>query len=145
MLPAEGGTVKRTVFLIGHQQRRTAHEYIDAAEPGDVMTIKPPTRNLEQNARMWAMLGDVSKQVDWYGKKLSSDAWKCVFSASLKKQDVVPGLHGDFVVIGQSTSQMSVRDMSDLIELMFAFGAEHQVQWGDPAAHKPKQLEVETS
>lgn len=96
------------------------------------LQIKPKTRSLEQNSRMWAMLTDVSRQVDWYGKKLSPEAWKCVFSASLKKQDVVPGLHGDFVVIGQSTSQMSVRDMTDLMDLMSAFGAERGVRFTCP-------------
>lgn len=78
------------------------------------------------------MLTEVSNQVEWYGRKLTPEAWKCVFSASLKKQDVVPGLHGDFVVIGQSTSQMSVREMSDLMELMSAFGAEHNVRFTAP-------------
>jgi hypothetical protein len=80
---------------------------------------------------MWAMLGEVSRQVDWYGKRLTPEAWKCVFSASLKKQDVVPGLNGDFVVIGQSTSQMTVREMTDLMELMAAFGAERGVRWSE--------------
>lgn len=96
------------------------------------LSIKPKTRSTEQNSRMWAMLTEVSNQVEWYGRKLSPEAWKCVFSASLKKQDVVPGLHGDFVVLGQSTSQMSVREMSDLMELMSAFGAEHGVRFTAP-------------
>jgi len=91
--------------------------------------IKPVTRSTEQNSRMWAMLAEVSQQVEWYGRKLTPEAWKCVFSASLKKQDVVPGLHGDFVVIGQSTSQMSVREMSDLMELVSAFGVEQGVRF----------------
>jgi len=97
-----------------------------------VVEVKERTRSLEQNARMWAMLADISRQVDWYGKKLTPDAWKCVFSASLKKQDVVPGLHGDFVVIGQSTSKMTVREMTDLMELMSAFGAEKGVRFTAP-------------
>jgi len=45
---------------------------------------------------------------------------------------VVPGLHGDFVVIGQSTSQMSIREMGDLMTLMEAFGAERNVRWTEP-------------
>ena len=57
--------------------------------------------------------------------------WKCVFSASLKKQDVVPGLHGDFVVIGQSTSAMTIGEMSSMMELMAAFGAERGVRFAD--------------
>ncbi len=97
-----------------------------------VVEVKERTRSLEQNARLWAMLTDISRQVDWYGKKLTPDAWKCVFSVSLKKQDVVPGLHGDFVVIGQSTSKMTVREMTDLMELMSAFGADKGVRFTAP-------------
>lgn len=99
------------------------------APAGYVVEIRPKTRSLEANARMWAMLTEVSRQVEWYGKKLTPDAWKCVFSASLKKQDVTPGLNGDFVVIGQSTSQMSAREISDLMALIEAFGAERGVRF----------------
>ena len=124
---------RRRVILTGPMQRKTAHAYIDAAPDGYVMTLAEPTRNVDQNARMWAMLGEVSKQVVWYGKKLTPEAWKCIFSASLKKQDVVPGLHGDFVVIGQSTSRMSKREMSEMIDLMEAFGAEQGVKFEETA------------
>lgn len=50
-------------------------------------------------------------------------------------------MHGDFVVIGQSTSQMTVREMGDLMELMEAFGAERSVRWSDPARRREEQGE----
>lgn len=96
------------------------------------LTVKPETRSTAQNRLMWRMLTEVSEQVAWYGKTLSPNAWKCIFSASLKKQDVVPGLHGDFVVLGEKTSRMTVREMSDLIELMQAFGVERGVRFTAP-------------
>jgi NinB protein len=34
------------------------------AERRLVMTVKPSTRSLEQNARMWAMLTEISEQVE---------------------------------------------------------------------------------
>ena len=37
---------------------------------------------------------------------------------------VVPGMEGGFVVLGSKTSHMSKRELSDLIELIYAFGAE---------------------
>jgi hypothetical protein len=89
-------------------------------------------RTLQQNKRLWAMLTDISQQVDWYGRRLSQWAWKDVFTAALKKQDVVPGIDGGFVVLGQHTSRFSVAQMSELIDLMLAFGAEHKVSWTDP-------------
>ena len=91
----------KRIFRLAHSEaRRGAMACVAEAPENYVVTIKPPTRSLDANARMWAMLTEVSRQVEWYGKTLSPDAWKCVFSASLKKQDVVPGLHGDFVVLG---------------------------------------------
>jgi hypothetical protein len=78
------------------------------------------------------MLTDVSRQVEWYGQQLAPEDWKHVFSASLKQQRAVPGLDGGFVVLGQSTSRMTIREMSDLIELMLAFGSERGVKWSDP-------------
>jgi hypothetical protein len=79
------------------------------------------------------MLGDVSKQVDWYGKRLGAEDWKNVFSASLRKLSVVPNLDGTgFVALGLSTSRMSKSELSDMLELMFAFGAERGVAWSEP-------------
>jgi hypothetical protein len=94
-----------------------------------VLEVKEATRSLEQNARLWAMLGEISQQVTWHGRKLSPESWKIMFSASLKKQDVVPGIDGGFVVLGCSTSKMTVREMSDLMQLIEAFGAEHEVRF----------------
>lgn len=97
-----------------------------------VVTIKPATRSLEQNARLWAMLGEVARQVTWHGRKLDATAWKHVFSAALEKQDVVPNIDGTgFVVLGLSTSTMSKARMSELQELIAAFGAERGVRFFD--------------
>lgn len=96
-----------------------------------VVEIKEPTRNLEQNAKLWAMLSEVSRQVDWYGRKLTPENWKHVFTASLSKQDVVPGIDGGFVVLGKSTSSMSKREFAELIELIYAFGAERGVKFNE--------------
>jgi hypothetical protein len=98
------------------------------------LEVKPETRSSEQNARMWAMLTDVSRQVEWYGKRLTPEDWKHVFSSSLRKLDVVPNIEGTgFVALGLSTSRMTKGEMSDLMELISAFGAERGVAWSDPA------------
>lgn len=96
-----------------------------------VLELKPVTRSLEQNAKMWACLTDISKQVDWYGQKLSPDDWKHVLSASLRKQRAVPGIDGGFVVVGLQTSQMTIAEMSEMIELAHAFGADRGVLFHD--------------
>jgi len=96
-----------------------------------VLSIKPEKRSLPQNSRMWAMLAEVSRQVDWHGQKLEAGEWKDVFTAALKRQKVVPGIDGGFVVLGSSTSKMSKGEMSELMELMAAFGAQRGVEWSE--------------
>lgn len=125
--------MKKLFVLVHPEARRRACQAITEAPEGWGVTLAEPTRNLEQNARMWAMLADVSAQVEWYGKRLTSEDWKHIFSSSLRRLEVVPNLDGTgFVALGMSTSRMSKREMADLIELMFAFGAERDVRWTDP-------------
>lgn len=128
------------VYVNNAQELPEALERARVFAKGKLMTnrrkltieVKDVNRSLEQNARMWAMLDDVSRQVDWYGRKLTPEEWKHVFSASLKKQDVVPGLDGGFVVLGLSTSKMTIREMGELMELMEAFGAQKGVRFSCP-------------
>lgn len=112
--------------------RRRVAAAVQSAPDGYVVEIRRPTRSLRANARLWAMLRDISEQVEWYGKRLTPEEWKHVFSAALKKYDMVPGIDGGFVVLGQSTSSYTSAEMSDLQELMQAFGAERGVRFSAP-------------
>ena len=86
-------------------------------------------RSLEQNRLMWSNLTDISNQVNWHGHKLTKDEWKDVLTAALKRQKVVPGIDGGFVVLGYSTSNMEVGEMNELIELSYAFGTQQGVKF----------------
>lgn len=122
----------RRYFILAHDAaRKLAAAQCQLAPDGYVVEIKPPTRTLEQSARMWAMLNEVSRQVVWHGRKLTSEEWKIVFSAALKKQEVIPGIDGGFVAMGQSTSKMTKREMADLMTLIEAFGAQHDVKFSE--------------
>ncbi len=118
-------------YVLAHQTaRNNAASACLSAPEGYVVEIKEKTRSLEQNARLWAMLNEISRQVEWYGRKLTSEDWKHVFSAALKKQDVVPNLDGTgFVILGLSTSKMSKKELGDLMELISAFGADKGVEF----------------
>lgn len=95
---------------------------------GTTVEFRAPRRSLDQNALMWSLLQQISKHVDWYGQKLSSEDWKDVLTASLRRTRVVPGIDaGSFVPLGMRTSQMSKEEISELLELIYAFGAERGV------------------
>ena len=117
------------IRLTSPAARQAAMRQISQAPEGYVCIVKEATRSLEQNARLWAMLTDVSNQVDWYGQALTPEEWKCVLTAAMKKQKVVPGIDGGFVVVGARTSKMGVREMGELMELIEAFGAQQGVRF----------------
>ncbi len=94
-----------------------------------VITITEMTRTIAQNDKMWAMLADISKQVEWYANWLTPEEWKHVITAALQGQKTVPGINGGFVVLGKSTSKMTIREMCDVIECAYAFGADKGVSW----------------
>ena len=124
---------KLTFRLCSPAVRQHASRAIQNAPDGYMVTIQEPKRSLVQNAKLWAMLGDVANQVVWYGMKLSSEDWKDVLTASLRREmRTVPNVEGNgLVVLGMRTSQMSVREMGELIELLYAFGSQHNVKWSE--------------
>jgi hypothetical protein len=119
---------RATVILNGSTERAKAVNWINRAPPGTSVTFKRNKRTLDQNSLLWALLTEVSQQVTWHGQKLAPEDWKDMFTASLRKARVVPGIDpGSFVVLGLHTSDMDKEEMSNLIELILAFGAEHGV------------------
>ena len=127
--------MKQRVIILGEIQRKYAIDLIRDLPLSPVYAVEikehKSLRNQDQNRKMWAMLTDISEQVDWHGQTLTKEEWKDVFTAALKRQKVVPGIDGGFVVIGAHTSKMSVAEMSELIEFAMAFGCQHQVKWRD--------------
>lgn len=123
--------MNKQYFILAHETaRQMAIQAIRNAPDGWIVEVKERTRSIDQNSLLWALLTDVSRQVEWYGRKLAPEDWKHVFSSALRKQDVVPNIEGNgFVVLGQSTSKMGKREFSDLVELIYSFGAERNVIW----------------
>lgn len=123
---------KRILKLTGEAARKAACREVLAANEGYIVTIAEPTRNLEQNAKMWAMLAEISNQTDWHGNKLNPEEWKDLLSAGLVQSKVVPNLTGNgFVILGQRTSKLSKSQFAALIELITAFGVERGVVFSD--------------
>lgn len=121
----------RAVLVLANDQvRERAVRWAQSVPRGTRLEFKAPKRTLPQNALLWSRLTEISRQVIWYGQKLSPDDWKDVFTASLRRARVVPGLEpGSFVPLGMRTSDMSVEEMTDLLELIAAFAAERGVEF----------------
>ena len=122
------------ITLHNKADRERASKWIDKAPFGTRVEFKASKRSLPQNDRMWAMLTDVATQLKWHGISLTPDDWKLVFLDSLNRESrFVPNIDGTgFVNLGRSSADLSKEEMSELIELIFAVGAQHGVKFNEP-------------
>ena len=121
------------IILDNASQIARAIHWIGIAPKGTRVEFKKPQRSLDQNAKMWAMLTDIASQKEHRGRRYPPDDWKVIFLHALGRETrFVPALEGEsFVPIGQSSSDLSKEEMSDLIELMHSWGAANNVVFHD--------------
>lgn len=106
-----------------------AARWLRQARPGTRVEFKASKRTIPQNDRMWAMLTDVAQQATHIGNRYTPDQWKVLFMHACGREvQFLPGLDGKtFLPWGQSSSDLSKEEMTDLIECIFAWGAENGV------------------
>ena len=123
--------IGQTVILRGN--RETAHRMVDAAPMGAVLNIRPATRSTAQNARMWALLSEISRAKP-EGRELTPEVWKSIFMHALgHAQRFEMALDGNGVVpVGFRSSRLTKEEMGDLMEMIEEYGARHNV-WKDAA------------
>lgn len=123
----------QTVVLGGKYANLMAHKVIDAAPPGSVLNVRPPRRTVDQNAKMWAMLSDVSRAKP-EGRTLTPDVWKALFLHALDHaQRFEMALDGNGMVpVGFRSSRLTKTQMADLITLIEEYGSRHGVRWTEP-------------
>jgi hypothetical protein len=123
----------QTVRLAGPEQRSFAKELIDKAPDRAIVNIQPERRSNLQNAKMWAMLSDVSRSKP-EGREYSPEIWKCLFMAEAGFKPIwEPSLDGQGVVpIGFKSSRLTKAEFGDVIEAIYAYGSEHGVKWSEP-------------
>lgn len=119
--------------LVHATARHLATQAVKDAPDGYIVSIKPPTRNGEQNAKLHAIFSDVARQIPYMGKMLTPAQWKVLFIsghaiATGIGAEMVPGLEGEFVNIRESSASMSVSRMASLIEYVLAYCAQQDVR-----------------
>ena len=123
----------QTVIIRGPAQREYAKRLIDAAPDGFFVVFKAPTRTLEQNAKLWPMIGDV-RSAQCEGRQWSAETWKCGFmslAGHVSKFEM--GLDGTSAFpIGFRSSALPKRQFADLITVIAEYGDRHGVRWSEP-------------
>jgi len=135
------------IVLATPADRNRARIWIANAPERTRVEFKAPKRTPAQNDRLWAMLTDVARQLTWHGARLRTEDWKLIFMDGLKREfRAVPNLDNTgFVRLGRSSSDLTKEEFSDLIELIYAFGAEHGVLWSDPKEVAMRELDARSA
>ncbi len=120
---------RHLIPLNSEEDRKRARTYINSAPPGTRVELKASKRSLPQNDLMWAMLTDIAAQKEHNGRKYAPDIWKLLFMDAFGREvQFVPSLDGKTVVpIGQSSSDLSREEMSNLIDFMGVWCAENSI------------------
>lgn len=124
------------VALRSQADRDKVCKWVQNVDAGTRVTLKEAKRTVPQNDRMWAALGEIAQQVPYHGLKLTADDYKLIFLDALKREvRMVPNLDGNgFVSLGRSSSDLSKDEFSMLLELIYAFGAQHGVVFSEREA-----------
>jgi hypothetical protein len=119
------------MYILAHPTARArAIIAVTDAPEGYVVVIKPPSRNLDQNAKLHSLIGEIAMAVEWAGKLRDAETWKRLVVASWLRAEgesieVLPALDGKGVdLVYSPTSSLSKAQCSSLIEFIQAWMAE---------------------
>lgn len=132
---------KRSFVIISEAVRERAIEWLRQLPLKSVVrTDDKPTRTSAQNDRFHAMLDDVASQIGWtdiFGRpiRMSRENWKRFFLRMYNREAlIVPNEDGTgFYDLGPRSSELSVSEMSDCMELVAAFASERGVKFREMA------------
>lgn len=125
------------VRLVGLRQREFAKQLIDAAGSDYVVRIGKETRSEEQNRKLWPMIDDIRRQVPGMAEFTRDDIKLRFLNALGVEMRFLPALEGEGMFpVGLRSSTLTKAQFSGLIELLYEFGARHDVRWSDPAERK---------
>jgi hypothetical protein len=123
---------KPSIRLLNEDMRNAAAAQCKSAPYGVEVLFRERKRTHEQNDRMWAMLADVAKQLEWHGQKLTKEQWKLIFLSGLHRDaGIVPDYSGTGVIPLNisSSSSLTVSAMTDMITLIEVYGNQKGVRW----------------
>lgn len=123
----------QTIRLVSPETRRRAHMLIDYAPEGAVLNIKEAGRTNDQNAKLWACIGDVARAKP-EGRNYKTEVWKALFMAEAGfKPHFEQSLDGQGIIpVGYKSSRLTKREFADLLTAVLAYGDQHGVQWSEP-------------
>lgn len=118
---------KQYFILSTDKARQNAIDAIRRAPVNFCVEIKQPNRSLEQNAMLHALIQEISRKLEWAGKKRTVEAWKRLLTAGWLRArgepiEILPAIDGHGVdIVFRRTSDLTVKEMTELLEYVQAW------------------------
>lgn len=111
------------------------------APMGTRVEFKATKRTIPQNDLLWALLTEVAAQKEHHGRRYSTENWKVIFMHAVgREMQFIPALDGEgFIPLGHSSRDLSIEEMSELIDLIYSWGAQNGVQFHGPHEAEPAE------
>lgn len=113
------------------------------------LELRPEKRSDAENRMLHAMLGYISKNVEWAGKKRSIDVWKRLLTAAWCRAtnehvEILPAVDGHGVdIVFRRTSELSRAECAELITFIQAWCAQSGIPL-PPHPSEPQYFESTT-
>jgi hypothetical protein len=136
--------MKQQLYRLANEAvRRNAIRAVMSAPLGHHVRIQEPTRTLDQNARMWAMLTEVSRAQP-EGRQATPEVWKQLFMHACGHDvQFEMGLDGKPFPTGFKSSDLTIRQMSDLMEFIAAWASARGVVFTDHYGTTPEAVRAQ--
>ena len=112
------------------------------------LTFVEEGRNVDQNKILHAMIGYISKNMEWAGKRRDLETWKRLLVAAWCRArnehiEILPALDGHGVdIVYLRTSKLTKAECSELIEYIYAWGVQNDIPI--PVVEAPRRIDMET-
>lgn len=122
-MPFDGATIR----LGGERTRAAACELVMRAPMGWLCKVGAPPRSLDQSSKFWALCTDISNgKVTWGGIECGKNDWHDLLVSGWhvvkgRPPRLLLGLEGERVSLAKHTRDLTVDEMSDLLDYSIAW------------------------
>jgi len=145
-------SAEKKVFVLAHDAaRRGVGAFAMSAPDGWHVTFQQPTKKRDQEEKYHAQIGDIARQTTYAGRRWGTEDMKRIlvdeFAAEMRSAGtplhadqegrLIPSEDGRRVIqLGIQTRDFWVKEASEFIEFLNAWGADRSVIWSNESRQR---------
>lgn len=117
--------MERIKFVLSQDRSRVMHA-ISIAPDGLVVEIREQSRTLDQNAKYWATIHDISDHIRIDGKQYLPQVWHTYFKERFLPSKIIELPYGHVTEVEPSTTDLTKEEFSEFVESVIQFYNENK-------------------